>query len=52
MKKPFETPVIEKIEFGTKDQILASGITNCKDVWVNIGTESCTDDNAHWEQLN
>lgn len=50
MKKQYETPVAEKIEFCYRDQVVASG--SCKDVWVNIGVDSCTDDNAHWEKLN
>lgn len=52
MKKTYETPSVEKITFEYKDQVVASNGNNCEDVWVNVGVESCTEDNAHWEKLN
>ena len=48
-KKAYETPVAEKNEFQYQEQIASS---NCEDVWVNTGVESCTEGNAHWEHLN
>lgn len=53
MKKTYETPSVEKIAFQYRDQVVAaSGGQSCQDVWVNVGVESCTDGNAHWEKLN
>lgn len=49
MKKAYETPVAEKIEFQYQDQVVASA---CLDVWVHIGATSCTEGNAHWEHLD
>lgn len=51
MKKTYETPAAEKIEFQYEDQMLASSVENCRDVWVNIGVNSCTDGNSHLEHL-
>ncbi len=50
MKKTYETPVAEKIEFQYEEQVVASN--GCNDVWVNVGETSCTEGNAHWEHLN
>ena len=50
MKKTYETPVSEVVTFDNSDVITTSA--TCKDVWVNTGIFSCTDDNAHWETLN
>lgn len=49
MKKQYEAPVAEKIEFCYRNQVVASG---CEDKWVNIGDTSCTEGNAHLEHLN
>lgn len=49
MKRNYETPVSEVVEFDNTDVIKTS---SCQDVWVNVGVMSCTDDNAHWEHLN
>ena len=51
MKKTFETPVVEKIEFCYQDQITASG-DNCIDVWVNIGDGACTDGNPILQRIS
>lgn len=51
MKKQYETPVAEKIEFCYRDQVVASGST-CESKWVNTGGDSCTDGNSHLEYLN
>lgn len=37
MKKTYETPVAEKIEFCYEDQIVASGGTGCQEYWVIAG---------------
>ena len=50
MKKTYETPVSEVVTFDNSDVITTSSV--CEDVWVNTGLFSCTDDNAHWENLN
>ena len=56
MKKTYETPNAEKISFQYQEQVVASNVGGgsgaCIDVWVNTGSPSCTDDNAHWERLN
>lgn len=49
LKKTYETPIAEKIEFQYEEQVVASACTN---VWVNIGDGSCTEDNSHFEKLN
>lgn len=46
MKKTYETPVAEKIEFCYKDQVVASG-TKCISQWIYTGATSCTDGNQH-----
>lgn len=54
MKKVYETPVAEKIEFCYRDQVVASGGTGkgCISVWVNTGDASCTDGNSWLEKLH
>lgn len=53
MKKTYVTPEAEKMMFNYRDQVVAASETvACHDVWVNVGIESCTEDNAHWEHLN
>lgn len=49
MKKAYEAPVAEKIEFQYQDQVVASA---CQSAWINLGAVSCTEGNAHWEYLN
>ena len=45
MKKSYETPIAEKIEFCYQDQIVASGNQGCISVWINQGPLSCESDN-------
>lgn len=50
MKKTYETPVAEKVEFCYKDQVVASG-DRCMSVWINQGIEYCESGNPTlWEQ--
>ena len=49
MKKPYQAPNVEKINFQYQEQIMDSG--SCGSVWVNTGINSCTDDNEHLEYL-
>lgn len=51
MKKTYEAPEAEKIQFNYRDQVVVAS-SECKDVWVNTGIGSCTEGNAHWEKLN
>ena len=51
MKKTYEAPTAEKMEFNYRDQVVVASGT-CLNVWVNTGENSCTDGNAHWESLN
>lgn len=52
MKKTYETPSVEVVKFQYRDQVVVASNSTCKDVWVNIGTESCTEGNAHYEKRN
>lgn len=53
MKKTYERPEAEKIEFCYRDQVVAASAGgNCQSVWVNIGDNSCDSGNAHYENLN
>lgn len=53
MKKTYETPEAEKMEFCYRDQVVAASAgETCQDVWINVGDGSCTEGNAHWEHLN
>lgn len=50
MKKNYETPEVEKIEFKYRDQVVtASG--GCRDRWVDTGVGSCTEGNKHYEHI-
>ena len=51
MKKTYEAPTAEKMEFSYRDQVVVAS-NSCLDRWVNTGDGSCTDGNAHWEKLN
>lgn len=52
MKKTYEAPEAEKIQFNYKDQVVVASSATCIDKWVNIGNGSCTEGNAHLEKLN
>lgn len=52
MKKSYETPIAEKIEFCYQDQIVASGNQGCISIWVFRGDYSCEDDNKFLEHTN
>ena len=49
MKKEYNTPEIEKVEFNYREQVVASN--SCTSVWVNIGDEYCAEDNKHQAYL-
>lgn len=50
MKKTYETPMADKVEFCYKDQVVASG-DKCVSVWINVGKEHCESGNPTlWEQ--
>ena len=49
MKKAYQAPNVEKINFQYQEQIMDS---SCRDVWVNYGQNSCTEGNSHWEYLS
>ena len=50
-KKTYETPHAVTMKFNYRDQVVAAS-KECESVWVNIGENSCTDGNQHYEQLN
>lgn len=53
MKKNYETPVAEKVEFCYSNQVVASGAqTGCISQWIFTGEFSCTDGNQHLTWLN
>lgn len=54
MKKTYETPEAEKMEFCYRDQVVAASATGdkCLSIWVNTGDGSSTDGNEHLESLN
>ena len=54
MKKTYETPEAEKMDFCYRDQVVAASTSGdkCLSVWVNEGVGSCTDGNQHYESLN
>ena len=41
MKKTYETPVAEKIEFCYEEQIVASGTSGCEMMWCQKGDYGC-----------
>lgn len=49
MKKTYETPVAEKVEFRYQEQVATS---TCISVWMNEGVNSCTDGNSFLKPLN
>ena len=51
MKKTYETPVAEKIEFCYEEQVVASGAQGCTNAWVNEGAESCTSGNSFLQKV-
>lgn len=50
MKKTYETPVAEKVEFRYSDQVVASG--GCVSRWIYYGEFACVEGNQHLEYLN
>lgn len=53
MKKTYETPVAEKIEFRYQEQVAASISTiSCIPVWINIGETVCEKDNTLYDPKN
>lgn len=51
MKKTYEAPTVEVVEFKYRDQVVVAS-NKCQSVWVNIGVTACTDGNKHLESLN
>lgn len=49
MKRTYETPIAEKVEFCYSNQVVASG---CISQWIFTGENSCTDGNQHLAWLN
>ena len=55
MKKVYEAPTVEKIEFMYRDQVVAQsgGGEKCISTWINAGGTSCVEgDPEHVEYLN
>lgn len=50
MKKTYEAPVAEKVEFNYSEHVVASG--GCISQWIYSGEFSCTDGNKHLQYLN
>lgn len=52
MKKTYETPVAEKVEFRYQEQVAASA-SNCISAWINVGLNYCESDTPTlWEENN
>ena len=51
MKKQYETPMAEKVNFQYQEQVVASNAA-CSSAWVNIGLLECTEGNKHLQYLN
>lgn len=52
MKKVYETPVAEKVEFCYRDQVVASSRA-CPSRFIDWGWGNyCEEGNKHWEYLN
>lgn len=52
MKKTYETPVAEKMDFCYRDQVVAASAGDkCVDRWIYIGASSCTQGNQHLEHI-
>lgn len=53
MKKTYEAPVAEKVEFHYSEHVVASGAgVSCISQWIYTGEFSCTDGNQHLQWLN
>lgn len=54
MKKQYESPVAEKVEFCYSDQVVASGGggSSCPSVWINHGIDGCTSGNSFLKPAN
>jgi len=51
MKKNYEAPIVEKIAFQYRDQVVAA--SGCISVWIKEGGNSCPEqDQEHFEHLN
>ena len=52
MKKNYETPAVEIVEFNYCDQVVASSIGICISQLVNVGdenTKTCVSGWKHWQ---
>lgn len=49
MKKQYETPVVEKIEFCYRDQVVASG-NGCVGHYINAIPGNCESEGQDWTQ--
>lgn len=53
IKRNYETPAAEKMEFNYCDQVVAaSQAQSCVSVWINQGGDSCESGNAFLKPLN
>ena len=50
MKKTYEAPTVERVEFKYRDQVVAA--SGCVSKWVDEGIDSCTSGDKHLEALN
>lgn len=51
MKKTYEAPTAEKMEFSYRDQVVVAS-NSCTNVWVNIGDTYCAEGNKYQQSLN
>lgn len=53
MKKTYETPVAEKVEFRYQEQVAASAsASSCISAWINAGAGHCEGEPTLWERKN
>lgn len=51
MKRRYETPIAEKVDFCYGDQVVASG-TGCDSIWINTGDNGCETGNTWYKPAN
>lgn len=55
IKKTYEAPMAEKVEFHYSDQVVASGVnpmSSCMPIWINFGLFGCEGDSEQYQQNN
>ena len=48
MKKAYETPSVEVVEFKYRDQVVVASAGKCPGVWNNTGDNACVSGTPEW----